>query len=179
MLNVFLDANVFVSAWALDVVMCLSDGGLVYPLWSEAVLSEYVRAMDGLGRGGIARRTRTVLERSYPYSLVEGWEGRVGCVDLPDPDDRHVVAAALEGECDAIVTYNLRDFPAERLATLGLRAVSPDDLVMELVGERPFAVLCVVQGLVASKRRPPRTYDQEIEGLRRCGMRRFADWLDS
>lgn len=156
MLRVLLDANVFVSSWTLDVLMCLADEHLLEPVWSDVIVSESTRALVGMGRRGQAEGLVQALRNSYPISWIEGQKLPIKGIELPDPDDRHVVAAALVGECDCIVTYNLRDFPQEALAKYGLRV-----------------------GLIRSKRRPPRTYDQEMEGLRRCGMCRLADWLDS
>ena len=179
MLRVLLVANVLYSSWTTDVIMCLADAGLVEPAWSSMILEELVRAAERRGRGRLATGMVGALRGNYPSALIEGWERRVGQVVLPDPDDRHVAAAAIEGECDCVVTYNHRDFPEGELARLGIRALSPDGLVMELVEKTPVSAYVVIEGLTRSKRRPPRTYDEEIEGLRRCGMRRFAEWLDN
>ena len=178
-MRILLDANVLFSPWTTDVIMSLADAGMLEPTWSDRILEELVRAAERQGRGQLVSGMVGALNRHYPESCIDGWEDRVESIALPDPDDRHVVAAAVEGACDIIVTYNLRDFPQEALGVLGLQALSPDDLLMELIGKRPVRVFRVIEELVASKRRPPRTYDQEIEGLRRCGLRRFADWLDS
>lgn len=66
---------------------------------------------EALGFGEGAERKATQMDRAFPDACIEGWERRVGQVVLPDPDDRHVVAVAIEGDCDCIVTYNRRDFP--------------------------------------------------------------------
>ena len=178
MLRVMLDANVIVSSWTLDVLLSLGDLGMIDHSWSEKILEEYLRAMEGLKRRDAAEKKMAAANQAFPSAMVYG-VGLPEGIELPDPDDRHVVAAALVGECDCIVTYNLRDFPQEALDKYGLRAMSPDDLVMELVGKNPVTVLCVIDALIRSKRRPPRTYDQEMEGLRRCGMRGLADWVGS
>lgn len=179
MMKVMIDANVIVSVWAFDVIMCLADARLLEVNWSEEILSEFVKTSERLHGKGLAEGVRQALEEDYSEAIVYNWERHIDEIVLPDPDDRHVVAAALKGGCDAIVTFNLKDFPQEELQSFGIRAVSPDDLMMELVHKAPVRVLMVVQGLIDSKRRPPRTYDQEIEGLRRCGLKRFAEWLDS
>ncbi len=66
---------------------------------------------EALGFGEGAERKATQMDRAFPDACIKGWERHVGQVVLPDPDDRHVVAAAIEGDCDCVVTYNLRDFP--------------------------------------------------------------------
>ena len=136
MLRVMLDANVIVSSWTLDVLLSLGDLGMIDPSWSEKILEEYLRAMEGLKRRDAAEKKMTAANQAFPSAMVYG-VGLPEGIELPDPDDRHVVAAALVGECDCIVTYNLRDFPQEALDKYGLRAMSPDDLVMELVESNP------------------------------------------
>jgi len=110
-MRALVDANVFVSFWVFDVLMSLADAGLVELRWSEAIESEYLRACESLGRGVVARRLLDAANRAYPDARVGEWEQGIERVELPDADDRHVVAAAIAGDCDFIVTYNLRDFP--------------------------------------------------------------------
>ena len=78
----------------------------------------------------------------------------------------HVVAAVLAGGCDVIVTYNVRDFPAEALSPLGLRALQPDDFLMEVAAADPDGAVAAVRSMVAAKKYPPRTMEEELEGLR-------------
>jgi len=114
--------------------------------------------------------------RGRPDCLVKGYDGRIGELVLPDPDDRHVVSAALHCGADAIATFNLRDFPADVLAPLGVRAVHPDDLVLDLWERFPAAVLRVLDRQPGSLRAPPMsTVDLlgvlEVAGLVRSTMR--------
>ena len=98
---------------------------------------------------------------------------------LPDEGDRHVLAAAMESMCDAIVTYNLRDFPLETLASYGIEAIHPDELLMRMVEIDPDAMRAIMQSLVRMKAHPPCTMAEEIAGLRRNRLERFSDWLAS
>lgn len=111
LLRAVIDANAMVSGWTLDILMSLAEEGLYQPAWSQKILEEFCRAGEALGFGEGAERKATQMDRAFPDACIEGWERHVGQVVLPDPDDRHVVAAAIEGDCDCIVTYNLRDFP--------------------------------------------------------------------
>lgn len=173
-----IDANVFVATWTLDVLLTLSDRGRIEPVWSEAVLVEAREAVDRVHRTVGGSRYIAAAECAFPYAMVEPDEVGISAVELPDPDDRHVVAAALAGDCDIIVTYNVRDFPTQALLSLGLRALHPDDFLMEVVAIDPEGAVAAVKSLVAIKRRPPRTMKEELEGLRANMLGRFADFIE-
>lgn len=176
--RVLVDANVFVATWTLDVLLTLADRGAVEPAWSEAVLDEARDAVNRVHGTDAGARYIAAAERAFPYAMAEPDEGGLAGVELPDPDDRHVVAAALAGGCDAIVTYNVRDFPEEALTPLGLRALRPDDFLMEVVAADPDGTVAAVRSLVAVKRRPPRTMEEELEGIRANKLGRFADFVE-
>lgn len=179
MRRVFLDANVFVVQWVLDVLLCLAERGLLDVAWSEGVVGEYVRTSESLGRAEMATRVSAHANHTFPCATVKGGEELLDDVELPDEEVRHVIDAATKGFCEYIATFNTRAFPQARMAELDLAAVHPDELLMKLVEEHPLDVLEVMQGLVFSKSRPRRTFDEEVEGLRRCGLTRYARWLDS
>lgn len=176
--RVLVDANVFVATWTLDVLLTLADLGAIEPVWSEAVLGEAREAVDRVhGTSGGARYI-DAAERAFPYAMVVPEEGDIAGVELPDPDDRHVVSAAVAGGCDAIVTYNVRDFPESSLEPLGLRALRPDDFLMEVATVDPEGAVDAVRSLIAVKRLPPRTMEEELEGLRANLLTRFADFVE-
>ena len=74
------------------------------------------------------RRTCELMNSAVPDCLAEGYEHLIDVVHLPDPDDRHVVAAAVHGRADAKVTFNLKDFPSSELARFKLDAIHQDVL---------------------------------------------------
>jgi len=86
------------------------------------------------------QRTRELMDLSVPDCLVTGYEGLIDHLDLPDPDDRHVLAAAIRCQAGVIVTYNLKDFPQAALASHGMEAQHPDDFVSHLHDLAPAAV---------------------------------------
>ncbi|GGO84342.1 hypothetical protein GCM10011348_30370 [Marinobacterium nitratireducens] len=65
--------------------------------------------------------------------MVQGYERWEALLELPDPDDRHVVAAAIEAEAEFIVTFNLREFPREELDSYAISAISPDDFLCDIL----------------------------------------------
>ncbi|MBO7675887.1 MAG: PIN domain-containing protein [Atopobiaceae bacterium] len=180
-MRAFIDANVFVHVWTLDVLLSAADAGLIEPRWSQDVANEVERAFDEVrpGSAGKARAMMAAADRAYPEALVEGYGRRVADLELPDEGDRHVLAAAVESGCDAVVTYNLRDFPQDVLATHGVEALHPDELLMRMVETDSVAMRATMRELVRSKSHPPRTMSEEVAGLRRNRLERFSDWLAS
>lgn len=177
-----LDANVFYSTWVTDVLLSFADADLYEPVWSDRIMGEVRNHLPQVWsratQEGVDKYLDT-LDRAFPDASVMGWESLEHVAELPDPDDRHVVAAALKARADVIVTSNLKDFPSEALEPLGLRVVPPDDFLSELFDEDPQEAMAAMHMLVASKQHPPRTMSEEVERLRRLGLARFAGRLDA
>ena len=118
LLTALLDANVLYPAGLRDFLLRLADQSLYAPLWSADIHAEWIGSVladhpDHME--DVLERTRAVMDRHFPDAVVTGYSARAAGLDLPDPNDIHVLAAAIEGEADMIVTRNLRDFPADRL----------------------------------------------------------------
>lgn len=94
---------------------------------------------------------------------------------LPDEDDRHVLAAAIKGGAQAIITANLPDFPATTLSPLGLEARHPDDFLLDQLDLSPPTVLQIIREQAAHTRRPPLTPQDLTTLLGRTGVPGFAD----
>ena len=159
-----LDANVFYSIWVTDPLLSFADVELYEPVWSERITVEVRRHLPSVWsratREGVDRYLRT-LAMAFPEASVAGWEYLEGGVRLPDPDDRHVVAAAIKAGADVIVTSSIGDFPAGRLKRFGLCAISPDVFLVMLFDSDPEEVVSVMRFLVGSKSHPPRTMQDE------------------
>jgi len=97
--------------------------------------------------------------------LVEGYESLIPSLDLPGEDDRHVLAAAIVAGADVIVTYNLKDFPIEKLRAHGVEAQHPDKFVAHLIDLAPSQVCIAVAEIRARLRNPPRTVIEYIDIL--------------
>jgi hypothetical protein len=74
-------------------------------------------------------RTRALTNAAVRDCLVTGYDDVIDSLTLPAADDRHVLAAAIRAGAEVIVTYNLKDFPAETLAKFGIEAQHPDDFL--------------------------------------------------
>lgn len=116
------------------------------------------------------QRTRTLMNAAIRDSLVTGYEQLIDGLNLPDKDDRHVLAAAVRSGAQLIVTSNLRDFPDEALKAFGIEAQSPDEFVLNLLDLAPGAVAAIVSKQAADLKNPPPTRDQLLETLIANGL---------
>jgi len=130
-----LDTNVLWPSLLRDFLLSLAVEGLYRPVWSEAILEElHDCEVTKLTRRGVERseaRARAVqlieqMRTHFDDAVVTGWEGLDGTYGLPDPDDEHVLAAAVLGGAGAIVTWNTKDFP-DACLPVGIRAFRPPE----------------------------------------------------
>ena len=176
-LTALLDANVIYPAGLRDVLLRLAARNLFRPKWSDSIHDEWMRSVladrPDLPPEALTR-TRAVMEEHFPDARVTGYEPLIGSLDLPDPDDRHVVAAAIRGRADVIVTRNLRDFPADRLISYDLQAQHPDTFAAGLFDLFPGVVLAAIREHRAALRQPPRSATEHVAALKQMGLTRLA-----
>jgi hypothetical protein len=164
------DACVLHPAPLRDLLVRLGRTGLFQAKWTEQILDECFRSIlqqrPDLTPQKL-ERTRQLLNESIPDCQVKDYEALVeGLTALPDPNDRHVVAAAIRCGAQVIVTRNLRDFPQEELALYGMEAQHPDDFVLYLLDLDSPAVTRVVREQAAELKKPARTVAELLETLR-------------
>lgn len=131
-MRLVLDACVLYPTILREILIAVAARGGFVPLWSERILGEWQHAAARLGTEGalIASGEITLLRAHWPSAVIPADPALEARLSLPDPADCHVLAAAITGGADTVVTLNLRDFPRRELE--GLRALSPDDLLMDL-----------------------------------------------
>lgn len=170
---VLYDACVLYPAPLRDLLMRIGLSGLIRARWTEQILEECFRAIlrerEDLDAARLSR-TRQLMREVVPDCLVEGYEDLIPGLELPDPDDRHVLAAAICAGAQVIVTFNLKDFPAEKLAPYGMEAKHPDDFILETIDLAPGALVQVVTEQAAKLKNPPRTIHDVLETLRDQGL---------
>jgi len=174
-----LDANVLYPNLLRDILLSLAAAGLYHARWTEKINEEWSRNLAA-NRPDIASKIGPLLEqvnRSVPDCLIEGYEYLIAGLVLPDPNDRHVLAAAIAGHADAIVTANLKDFPAAALDKHGVEVQHPDDFIMNQLELRPFEALEVIKQVRLRKRNPPCSVLELIDMIERSGLHQAAQYL--
>jgi hypothetical protein len=110
------------------------------------------------------------MNRHVSDCLVTGYEALIPTLTLPNPDDRHVLEAAIHGQAEMIETYNLGDFPASVLVGYGIEAVHPDEFIARLWDEQPDSVLTASRLHRASLREPPKAAAEYLTTLEQCRL---------
>ena len=179
-LTVVYDANVLYPAPLRDLLMHLAMTDLFAARWSEAIHDEWItgvlRNRPDLHRERL-ERTRRFMNQSVREAVVTGYEPLIPTLTLPDPDDRHVLAAAIHAQADVIVTMNLIDFPSSVLSPYDILAQHPDEFVLLLLEINQEAVLDAVKEQQEGLSSPPQTITQILHTLHRQGLSKTASKL--
>jgi hypothetical protein len=167
------DACVLYPAQLRNILLHLAITGAFRARWTERIHDEWMRSLEkrhaDLDRPKL-ERIRKHMDGAIPDCLVRGFEGIESTLTLPDPDDRHVLAAAILCHAGAIVTYNLDDFPASVLAPYGIEAQHPDDFITHLFDLNAAAVIEAVRAHRRSLKNPPKTVDELFDMYRAFGL---------
>ncbi len=141
-MRIVLDACVLFPTVLRDILLNVAARGLFTPLWSPHILEEWARATRKLAPGAetVARGEIALLTARWPEAITHPRGSDLARLHLPDPDDVHVLAAAIAGSADGIVTFNARDFPRHTLAEEGLTRQDPDQFLRGLHGVDASAV---------------------------------------
>jgi hypothetical protein len=156
--------------------------------WSPRVQEEWTNALarnrPDLPHNKIDR-IRELMEAHIPDASVTGHEALMGGLTLPDPNDRHVLAAAIMAGASAIVTMNLKHFPAAALATHGIEPLHPDEFVQRLFAQAPARVVAAAREHRQSLNKPAKSVTDYLVSLETNGLtgtaaalRRFAQLLE-
>lgn len=180
-----LDACVLVPASTRTILLGAAAEGLFVPVWSHVIIAEWMHAAARVGGpAGMAAAQAAHREAvaAFPAALVDPGTAARDLPHLPDPDDAHVLAAAVVGCADVVVTFNLSDFPRRPLAALGITPRDPDGLLWELWSHAPVPVARAVQ---AARQALPGQVDDTGHGarpvrafLRRAGLPRLGRAMD-
>ena len=108
---------------------------------------------------------------------MHNYENFIEKLELPDPDDRHVLAAAIKTNADVIVTNNIKDFPDEYLAGFGLKAINADDFLTDIIDLNTEVAVNAFRQLVLNRRNPDLDEFQVLDIFRKQGLKQTADYL--
>lgn len=167
------DACVLYPAPLRDFLMELALTDLFKARWTDDIHDEWMRnVLKDRPDLTLAQLTITKnrMNANVRDCLVTNYAEIIPGLQLPDPKDRHVLAAAIRCNADVIVTFNLKDFPENYLALYGVEAQHPDEFIVHLFDLQP-AVICQAAEQVRSRlKNPPKTPDEYLETLLRQGL---------
>lgn len=148
-MKLLLDTCVIYPTVMREVLLGVAKAGVFEPLWSERILEEWARAARKIGPTGEAqaRGEIALLRAAWPRAEVTFRPGTEARLYLPDTGDTHVLAAAIDGFADAIVTVNAKDFPKNILAEEGLDRIEPDGFLRALFDDEPELVSEVAENV--------------------------------
>lgn len=180
--TVLLDACVMYPAPLRSYLMYLANTGLFRARWTDQIHDEWIRNLcannPSLSPNKL-ERTRQLMNSHVPDCLVEGYESLIPALSLPDEDDRHVLAAAIQGQAEAILTFNLKDFPDDILEPLGITAIHPDEFLGDMFELNPSACLKAAQQQRRSLKNPPMSVTEYLDCLQRQRLPSFVLKLKS
>lgn len=174
------DANVFFGARLRSLIVYLAQTGTFRAKWTSQIHDEWTRNLVEL-RPDLTikklQRTRDLMDTAVPDCLVENYEPLIPAIVLPDQDDRHVVAAAIKGQADVIVTFNIKDFPKTELEKYDLHVKTPDEFILDLESLHKSTLMWAAEKDQKHYKSPPLTIDQYLVDLRKAGVPGVADYL--
>ncbi len=169
------DACVLYPAGMRDLLVRHGASGLFRARWSDRILDEMIRAIlrnrPDLTLEQLAR-TRQLMCEAVPDCLTTGFEGLIDGLVLPDPDDRHVLAAAIRAGSGVIVTENVVDFPAVALQPYNIEVQTPDQFVLHLIDLSLGTVRSAIEAQAAALTDPPIPTGELLDRLARSGLPR-------
>jgi hypothetical protein len=167
------DASVLYSSDLRNLLMHLALTGLFRAKWSLDIHEEWISALLR-NRPDLIRekleRTRMLMDQHATDALVTGYQELIPSLQLPDPNDRHVLAAAICASADVIVTFNTRDFPLDVTAAFGVEAQHPDEFVLHLLDLAPGVVATAAQDHRLSLKNPAKTVEEYLNTLEAQGL---------
>ncbi len=172
-----LDACVLYPPSLRDLLMRVAVVGAYKPRWTEEIHTEWIRnvlADNPEVTPAQLERTRRLMNQAVPSGLVSGYEAHIPTLSLPDVNDRHILAAAIEARATIIVTFNLSDFPASTLEAYGVEPLHPDIFLSAIFDDDPHLFLRSVQNHRASLKNPPKTAADYVQTLRVTGLKGLA-----
>ena len=166
-----LDACVLFPPAIADALVSLHVTGLYTARWTSRIDTEWINAA---GRNPKTSKEKLELRRDAMRNAIPDWEVTAEAYEslivgreLPDPDDEHVIAAALAGHADCIVTSNLKHFPDSVLAPLELEAIHPDDFIVYQIDLDPYSALAAFKKMRARLRNPAMSAEAFVSAIER------------
>jgi predicted nucleic acid-binding protein len=171
----FLDTCTLFGGYLCDTLLRLAEADLYQPQWSPDVLDELRRNLlqRGLAETAVDHRINS-MRRAFPEAEVIGYQALIPGLTCHEKD-RHVLAAAIRGNADAIITFNTRDFPTTSTQPYDIDVAHPDEFLLDRLDLDLDSIIEALARQAASYRQPPIQIDDLMEKLARSGVPQFAD----
>lgn len=173
-----LDANVIAGGLTRNILLSLAEAGLYRPRWSGDILDEFhrffVRMYDD---EETADRQRSNMEIAFPEALVEDYETLIEALELPDKDDRHVLACAIKTKAAVIVTENLKDFPELVLSSHDITAIGLDDFIADILDMAGIEAIVALRQMRERFQNPEIDAEELILRIEKLGLNQTANLL--
>ncbi len=171
------DANVLYSIVMTDLIISLGSAELFHPRWTSQIHDEWMRNLladrPDLDPSKVERR-RKQMDQAIDDCLIEGYQRLIPSLTLPDEGDCHVLAAAIHGKAQVILTYNLRHFPKKALAPFGITAEHPDKFLTTLVDRSADAVKDALEEMRLRKTRPEVSREEMLRKIENQKLTQFV-----
>lgn len=182
MVIALLDACVLYPAPMRDLLLNLADAGLFIPKWTDQIHDEWTRNLLFNRPDLLAvqlQKTTDAMNSAFPDATITNYETLISVIHLPDPDDGHVLAAAICGKAQVIVTANLKDFPKAYLSQYKVEPQHPDQFISKLIEANTMSALQAFNTQVANLKNPTKTPAEVLQTLRRVGLEQTVDRLST
>jgi predicted nucleic acid-binding protein len=175
-----LDTNVIYPIAIRDLLLWFAHYDLYTPKWSKHVFDELQEVMRRKEiKEDIIQQRIQAINTAFPDAMVLNYEELIAGIELPDPNDQHVVAAAIKTNAHIIVINNLKHFPEKILSKYGLYAKKADDFLTDIIDLNNKTAIEAFKELVLHKKNPPLDEFQVLERLRKNGLEETANYLHS
>lgn len=185
--TIILDANVLARVASRDLILSLAEAEFFRPRWTRTILEETERAIPRiLARRGFdedeskrrAERACSAIDLAFPEAIIEGHEVLIECIQgMPDKDDRHVLAAAIQCKASIMVTDNLVHFPQAVLERFELEAKSADEFIADAVDLDPVRAVAAIAKMRSRLNNPILTAEELLIRWEGRGLKITADAL--
>jgi predicted nucleic acid-binding protein len=176
-----LDANVLYPAPLRDYLLRLASLELYKPKWTNDIQEEWIRNLLINRRDLKSEKlkiTQDAMNSAFPDANITNYEELISSLQLPDDKDRHILAAAIRGNADVIVTFNLKDFPPDYLKLYDIEVQDPDEFISNLINLDKLKSENAIQNLIRSLQNPPKSREEVLETLAKCGLKNAVSKLN-
>jgi predicted nucleic acid-binding protein len=170
-----LDANVMYPVNVFDILAQFCIEGLFTAKWSKEIDDEWTRNLI-VNRPDVSqdqiykRRDRQRIALPDWEVERENYQPLIDALDLPDANDRHVLAAAIAGHADSIVTFNIKHFPNDVLEQYDIEAIHPDDFICHQLDLIPYQALTAIKHIRLRLKKPPYTAQELLDSYEKSGL---------